>query len=252
MTEIDTQDDTTEKRVALVTGSATRLGREIAMTLHGAGFDLCVHHHTSTGEATEFVNLLNSKRINSAFAIRQDLKDGNSASEIVSKLKTHRNRLDLLVNNASLFYKSSLSKNSIEDWDNMMICNARAPYYLSLSSAPLLRKNLGSIINISDIHGNRPRPDYSIYCASKAALNAVTQSLAIELAPEIRVNAVAPGAIIWADSEKKQERFEALQVTPLKRTGTPRDISGAVLYLAESSYVTGQILKIDGGRDLNI
>ena len=167
-------------------------------------------------------------------------------------LGKYRKTLDLLVNNASVFHKTSLNPTTDKDWETIIAVNVRAPYYLSLSATPLLKKTEGSIINISDIHGNRPRKDYSIYCISKAALNALTLSLAIELAPKIRVNCIAPGAIIWARSETSVTRSNAVRATPLKRTGNPSDISDAVMYLTNSTYLTGQILNIDGGRSLNV
>ncbi len=252
MTQRDSLKRALSKRVALVTGSATRLGKEIAQKLHTSGFDVCIHYHSSSAKAQILADILNSKRTDSAFLIGQDLRDKDAARKIISQFKKHRKRLDLLVNNASIFHKNSLKPTSIKDWDNIITTNTRAPYYLSLSAAPLLKRTNGSIINISDIHGKRPRPDYSIYCVSKAALNAATLSLAIELAPNIRVNSIAPGAIIWAKSEKSAERTKAIGATPLERTGTPKDIAEAVLYFAESNYLTGQILNIDGGRSLNI
>ena len=252
MTRRDSPEKHSVKRVALVTGSATRLGKEIAYTLHSAGFDLGIHYYSSSDKARKLVDHLNSIRTNSAFLIRQNLKDNNAAQKIIAQLKKHRKRLDLLVNNASIFHKTSLNPNTIKEWEDTIATNVRAPFYLSLSSAPLLKKTKGSIINISDIHAGRPRPSYSIYCISKAALDASTLSLAVELAPEIRVNSIAPGAIVWARSEGSTEREKALSATPLKRIGDPLDISEAVLYFAESDYVTGQILNVDGGRSLNI
>lgn len=252
MTKRDTLRNISQNRVALVTGGATRLGRQISLTLHEAGFDLCIHCNNSVTSANLLVEQLNSSRPESAFSIAQDLTATNFAENITSELAVKKGRLDLLVNNASIFDKNSIATNCETRWEKTLCTNAKAPYYLSLSSAYLLRKYHGSIVNISDIHGEQPRLGYSTYCISKATLDAVTKSLAIELAPEIRVNSVAPGAIIWADSENNEERTEALSVTPLKRTGTPHDIGQAVLYLAESPYVTGQILRVDGGRALNV
>ena len=252
MVKRDTPKSVNQNRVALVTGGATRLGRQIALTLHEAGFDICVHCNNSVISANTLVEELNSSRPESAFSIVQDLTMTNFAENITSMITVKKGRLDLLVNNASIFNKTSIATHGQTLWDQTMSTNAKAPYYLSLSSANLLRKNSGSIVNISDIHGERPRLGYSSYCISKATLDAVTKSLAIELAPEVRVNSVAPGAIIWADSEETEERTEALSFTPLKRTGEPSDIAKAVLYLAESAYVTGQILRVDGGRALNV
>ncbi len=252
MAKRDTSKGINQNRVALVTGGATRLGRQISLTLHEAGFDLCVHCNNSVISANKLVEQLNTSRPESAFSIVQDLTETNFAENITSLIAIKKGRLDLLVNNASIFNKNSIATHSHSHWDQTLSTNAKAPYYLSLSSANLLRKSSGSIVNISDIHGERPRLGYSTYCISKATLDAVTKSLAIELAPDVRVNSVAPGAIIWADSENNVERTEALSVTPLKRTGTPCDIGEAVLYLAESAYVTGQILRVDGGRALNV
>ena len=240
------------KRVALVTGSALRLGKEITHALHAAGFDICIHYNSSLAKARDFTKYLNRERNNSAFTIRQNLKEPNAGQKLIMKFGKYRKRLDLLVNNASVFHKTSLKPTTDKDWENIIAINVRAPHYLSLSAAPLLKKTEGSIINISDIHGNRPRKDYSIYCISKAALNALTLSFAIELAPEIRVNCIAPGAITWARSETSVARATAVRATPLKRTGNPSDISDAVMYLTNSTYLTGQILNIDGGRSLNV
>jgi len=206
----------------------------------------------SRHEAHELAAVLNDKRVASAFTVEQDLSHESAAENLIAKLLQQSQRLDLLVNNASVFKSSSGidSGNVSELWDQMQAINLRTPYLLAIQAAPLLRKSKGSIINITDINAERPRKDYTAYCASKAGLVSISRSLAIDLAPEIRVNCVAPGAILWASSEDSKTQEEAINSTPLQRIGKPSDIAQAVRYLAGAQYVTGHILNVDGGRIL--
>jgi len=234
--------------VALVTGAAKRLGAVMSRLLHGDGFDIAVHYNRSDDDAEKLVQELNASRAQSAFALQQDLADADCGTHLIAKLEAERGRLDLLVNNAAVFDRSPLDETDLATWERIQAINLRAPYFLSLNAAPLLRTTGGSIINIGDIHASRPRPDYSIYCTSKAGVVAMTQALALELAPEVRVNCVAPGAILWAASEDDELQAATVRATPLRRCGDPDDIAKAVSYLSTATYVTGHVLHVDGGR----
>ncbi|MGE0484361.1 MAG: pteridine reductase [Gammaproteobacteria bacterium] len=237
--------------MALVTGGARRLGAATVRALHAAGFDLAIHFHSSALAARELAAELNEIRSSSAFTLRQDLAARRAGNRLVAAIEQRRARLDLLVNNASVFDSNALAVDDFATWDRIQGINLRTPYYLAVAAAPLLRRTRGSIVNIVDIHAERPRAGYAIYCASKAGLLAVTRSLALELAPEIRVNAVSPGAILWAESEAPAMRAAALRAVPLERRGEPADIAAAVCYLATASYVTGHVINVDGGRLLS-
>jgi pteridine reductase len=239
--------------VALITGAAKRVGAAIAEHLHADGFQIAIHHHTSIDEAHQLEADLNRKRPNSAFAIKQDLAEKNAASKLIKMVVNKTNQISLLVNNASIFSETPLKqRKNIEDlWDLLHTINVRIPYFLSLEAIPFLRESQGCIVNITDIHSEKPRKDYSAYCASKAALVAVSNSLALDLAPDIRVNCVAPGAILWAATENRTVQDETIESTPLARIGKPFDIAQAVSYLTKAKYVTGHVLNVDGGRTLN-
>ncbi len=181
--------------------------------------------------------------------LRQDLAARHAAERLLAALQRKAARLDLLVNSASVFESSAVDAPDPRAWERMHAVNVRCPYYLALAAAPLLRATHGSIVNVTDIHATRPRRDYAVYCASKAGLLSVSRTLALELAPEIRVNCVAPGAILWHASERDPALQEQVLATvPLARRGEPRDIAEAVRYLAHAPYVTGQTLNVDGGR----
>ena len=237
-------------KVALVTGGSARVGATIIKNLHSDGYDVGLHYFQSETDAHLLVAELNEKRPNSAFALKQDLTEKDAATKIHGHFLEKRKRIDLLVNNASIFKKTRTEAPSPAEWDAFFSVNSRTPWMLALCFAPMLRKHRGTIINITDIHAQSPRKDYSLYCISKAALDAITRALALELAPDIRVNGIAPGAILWAASESEIVREQALASTPLKRKGEPIDIAEAVIYLATAKYVSGQILNIDGGRSL--
>ena len=183
--------------------------------------------------------------------IQENLESKNSAKEVIQKFSKISQRIDLLVNNASVFYKNKLDA-PIEVWDTIHAINLRSIYFLSTGLGSLLKQSCGSIINISDSNADFAREGYSIYSISKSGLNSLTRSLALELAPEVRVNGVAPGAIIWADNEEDTGRKEIISKIPLKKIGHPNDIAEAVLFLAKSNYITGQTLNVDGGRSIGI
>lgn len=238
--------------VALITGAAKRLGAATARALHRLGYDVVIHHHSSGDEAARLAAELNEIRAESALTLCQDLADPQAGAAIVRTLSGLRKRLDLLVNNASVFDRTPLAQVDLAAWERMHAINLRAPYFLAVHAAPLLSATRGAIINITDIHSERPRADYSVYCASKAGLVAVTRALALELAPTVRVNAVAPGPILWADSEDAELQAATIAATPLARRGAPEDIAQAVCYLARAPFVTGHILDVDGGRSLKL
>ena len=242
---------TSGNKVALITGSAIRVGREIAQKLHKNDYNICVHYNQSSWKAEKLVEKLNKKRANSAFLIQENLESKNSAKEIIQKFSKISQRIDLLVNNASVFYKNELDA-PIEVWDTIHAINLRSIYFLSTGLGSLLKQSCGSIINISDSNADFAREGYSIYSISKSGLNSLTRSLALELAPEVRVNGVAPGAIIWADNEEDTARKEIISKIPLNKIGHPNDIAEAVLFLAKSNYITGQTLNVDGGRSIGI
>lgn len=237
-------------QVALITGAAKRIGAAIARALHRQGYVIVIHHHTSMAEAQALATELNAARAHSAVLIGQDLAAADAAHTIIDAVTAQCARLDLLVNNASVFDRSALDVVDVASWDRIQAINLRAPYFLALAAAPLLRASRGAIVNITDIHAERPRREYAAYCASKAGLVAISRTLALELAPEIRVNCVAPGAILWAASEDAAVQTATVSATPLGRCGSPEDIAQAVCYLAGASFVTGQVINVDGGRML--
>lgn len=238
-----------EDKVALITGSAVRVGKEIAKKLHKNGYKVCIHHNRSSDNAKALVKELNNVRDNSAFCIQQNLEANNAGESLFKKFTRVSNRIDLLVNNASVFYENKLDV-SVETWNSIFSINLRSIYFLSVKFKDLLEKNYGSIVNISDINADIPRKGYPIYSVSKSGVNSLTKSLAVELAPNIRVNGVAPGAILWAENESESIRTEAISKTPLREIGHPRDISDVVLFLTRATYITGQILNVDGGRSI--
>lgn len=240
--------------VALVTGAARRVGATIARMLHAAGYDLALHYHRSEDDMNALVDELEVVRPASTLALKADLADLAAARELVSLAVRRFGRLDALVNNASSFYPTPLGEIEARHFDDLMATNARAPLFLSQSAAPPLRQNRGAIINLVDIYADRPLPRYLPYCMAKAALVALTYGLARELGPEVRVNAIAPGNILWSTNMEKAETPQVvLERTALKRQGEPEDIARTVLFLLlDAPYVTGQVLRVDGGRWLYI
>lgn len=239
--------------VALITGGARRIGASIVRTLHKAGYKVVIHCHKSLDEAHELALTLNEQRANSAFVISRDLSLPYAAQEIISSIEDWAGRLDLLINNASVFIRTDYKDLEMLHWDTLFNTNVKAPFLLSLAAQSLLATYKGVIINITDTHAKRPLSGYSTYCQSKAALEMQTKTLALEFAPEIRVNAIAPGAIIWPEHENSLDtatQKKIISKTPLKQHGSPEFIAQAVLALAENPFITGQILRVDGGRGL--
>lgn len=240
-------------RVALVTGAAKRMGSIIVEQLHQAGYHVAIHCHHSYQEAQLLANQLNQVRKDSATVIVVDLCQDNMANSLINKVITWRGQLDLLVNNASVFIKSELQRPDKSVWDKLFVTNVQAPFYLSLAARAYLALQKGAIVNITDIHAERPLKGYVEYCQSKAALLMQTKALAREFAPDIRVNAVAPGAMIWPEGENEltlKLKEEIIAKTPLKKHGDGHFIAEAVLFLAENQFITGQILNVDGGRSI--
>lgn len=241
--------------VALVTGAARRIGRIIAQSLHQAGFQVIIHYHTSQQAAEALVQTMNQTRPNSALAIGADLMNTSTGPHLIDACVNAYQRLDLLVNNASVFFKTNMQHGlSFEqDFDQLFTLHVKTPFYLSHAALPFLQKTQGSIINLTDIHAKNPLKDYSIYCQSKAALWMQTKSLAREFAPLVRVNAIAPGAMIWPEKENalsSSQKQQIIEQTPLKRHGEPSQIAQAVLSLAQNTFITGQMLCVDGGRSI--
>lgn len=240
--------------LALVTGAARRIGAVIARTLHDRGCDVVLHFHTSEGEARDLAEMLNQKRLGSATLVAADLVDPEGPEKLAGFVREKGDRLDVLVNNASRFYPTPAGAASQQQWDELFGSNLRGPFFLTQSLIPQLRAAKGCVINIVDIYADKPMQDHAVYCMAKAGLAMMTRSLAHDLGPEIRVNGVSPGAIMWPESEPSEDVQKAiLDCTVMKRLGSPDDIAGAVAYLAfDAPYVTGQIIAVDGGRSLNI
>jgi pteridine reductase len=237
-------------KTALITGGAIRIGRDICKKLHENGYNIICHYNKSEDEAKDLKLELNELRENSCEIFCLDLNDLEQLEDLIKKINNNFNSLDLLVNNASSFFKTDIEKHDESDWDNLINSNLRGPFLLSRYCKKMLSESKGLIINISDAMVNRGMKDYGIYSIAKAGLENLTKTLARELAPQIRVNALAPGAILLPSDGSSEEK-ELLNEIPLNRIGTERDISEAVIGLTKFSYVTGQILKIDGGRSLN-
>jgi pteridine reductase len=239
----------------LITGGAKRVGAAICRRLHAAGANLMLHYRASAGEARLLQAELNHARADSVALIQADLLDLNKLPAIVDQTLQTFGRLDALVNNASSFFPTPVGEITPQAWDDLIGTNLRAPLFLAQAAAPALRKAEGAIVNIVDIHAERPLKNFVVYSVAKAGLVAVTRSLARELAPEVRVNAVAPGPILWPDNASFDElsRQRIVSHTPLKREGDPDDIAKAVYYLiADATYVTGDTISVDGGRHIAI
>jgi pteridine reductase len=237
---------------ALVTGAGRRVGACIARTLHAQGANVAIHYRSSAAPANALEDELNARRSGSALAVQCDLLDNAALERMVNEVAGRSRRLDVLVNNASSFYPTPLGTITAVQWEDLMGTNLRAPLFLSQAAAPLLRANGGTIVNLIDIHAIRPLRDHPVYGAAKAGLAMLTRSLARDLAPVVRVNGVAPGAVLWPDdglAERTQDSI--IRQIPMKRAGAPEDIAGCVLYLVrDAGYVTGQIITVDGGRSI--
>lgn len=239
-------------KCALITGAAHRIGAAIARALHAEGMDLVIHYRRSAAQAEALRDRLQAERAGSVHLVQADLHAPQSHRELIERARSFRDRLDLLVNNASSFYPTPLAEASLEQWDDLIGSNLKAPFFLSQAAAPLLRKQQGAIINLLDIHAQRPLSGYPIYSIAKAGNAMLVKSLARELGPEIRVNGIAPGAVLWPEQGLSEaERQAILERTALKRPGTAEDIARTLLFLLrDAPYITGQIIAVDGGRTL--
>nr|WP_295378961.1 pteridine reductase [Pseudoxanthomonas sp.] len=244
----------TQRKVALITGSAKRVGAAIARGLHADGYDLALHYRHS-GEAMQaLASELDAARPGSVLTLHADLAEFDRLPELVARAVGHFGRLDALVNNASAYYATPIGQATPQQWDELFASNARAPFFLSQAAAPHLKASHGAIVSIADIYAERPLGGHTVYCMAKAALVMMTKSLARELGPEVRVNAVAPGNVLWSENPVKAETLELVHArTALKRQGAPDDIVSAVRWLlGGNGYITGQVVAIDGGRSLFI
>ena len=245
-------DETLQGRVALVTGAARRIGAAIARRLHASGANVVVHYRGAEADAQRLEAELNAARAGSALRMKADLLAPIAPKVLVGTALDRWQRLDLLVNNASAFYPTPVGRIESSHWEELVGSNLRAPLFLAQEAAPHLARTNGSIVNIADIHAERPLKGYLVYSVAKAGLAALTQALALELAPEVRVNAVAPGAIAWPENGQFDpgERERIVASTPLRRLGGPEDIAQAVAFLACAPFVTGHMLAVDGGRSV--
>ncbi len=236
-------------KTALISGGAVRIGAQIVRTLHENDYKVIIHCHHSEEIAQALCRELNSKRNSSAQVVVADLGDNKDIKKLTQTIKS----LDLLVNNASVFYPTSIENSTIEDWDKIININLKAPFFIATGLSKVLANNQGVIVNIIDIHSDRPLKNFSIYNISKAGLKMLTKTLAKELAPNIRVNGISPGSILWPQDElqlSEKEKMMMIDRIVLKRQGSPNDIAEAVLFLANSKYITGEVINIDGGRSL--
>jgi pteridine reductase len=245
-------DATLQGKVALVTGAARRLGAAIARRLHAAGANLVLHYRGAESEAAQLEKELNAARAGSTTKLKGDLLAPVAPKALVDAALQRFARLDILVNNASSFFPTAVGRIEAGHWEELIGSNLRAPLFLSQAAAAQLALSGGAIVNIADIHAERPLKGYVVYSIAKAGLVALTRSLALELAPAVRVNAVAPGAIAWPEDGQfdPAERSRIVASTPLARTGTPEEIAQAVHFLCTAPFVTGQVLAVDGGRSI--
>lgn len=239
--------------VILITGAARRVGAAIARHLHAQGCRLALHYRHSEADAKALAAELNAIRADSALLLQADLTDTAKLGALIERVLNHFGRLDGLVNNASAFYATPLADATESQWDELMNANAKAPFFLAQAAAPHLRSSHGAIVNVIDIYGERPLPRHPLYSISKAALGMTTLALAQSLGPEVRVNGVAPGTVLWSDNPERAESAQQVETgTALKRLGNAADVAVAVKFLLlDASYSTGTILRVDGGRLLN-
>ena len=244
--------NTLNGKTALITGAARRVGAQIARTLHGAGANVVLHYRSSAEDATRLAEELNAARAQSAALAECDLLDVAQVKNLPASAQQAFGGLDILVNNASTFFPTPVGDITEIDWDDLIGTNLRAPLFLAQAAAPLLHERAGLIINVADIHGLRPLRRYPVYSIAKAGLIMLTRSLARELGPHVRVNAVAPGPVMWPeDGLDEALQMKITQRTALKRPGSPEDVGRVCLFFASGApYVTGQILAVDGGRSI--
>ncbi len=240
-------------RTVLITGAGRRIGAHLARAVHREGANVVIHYRNSGADAGALATELEQRRPVSTVTVAGDLASSEVCSEVVATAARAWNRLDLVVNNASNFYPTPLGSIEAAAFDDLIATNLRAPAFVIQAAQPWLAETGGSVVNMADVHGQRPRDGYSVYCSAKAGMIMLTRALAHELAPGVRVNAVAPGSILWpegAGGDDPALRASVLQATPMGRQGEPREIAEAVLYLATAAFVTGETIRVDGGRGL--
>ncbi|MCW5625809.1 MAG: pteridine reductase [Burkholderiales bacterium] len=241
-----------QRKVVLITGGAKRVGAAICCALHAQGAELMVHYRSSADEARALQEMLNATRPDSVALVQADLNNNAQLSTLVHETVQRFGRLDVLVNNASSFYPTPVGEITDAHWDDLMGTNLKTPLFLSQAAAPHLKRSEGCIVNIVDIHADRPMEHHVVYSVAKGGLATLTRSLARELGPEIRVNGIAPGPVMWPDSETWSDELARRRIvnsTLLKRGGTPEDVARTARFLIfEAPYITGQIIAVDGGR----
>lgn len=243
-------------KTVLITGAARRIGAAIAKYFHNNNYNIIIHYNTSKQEAQGLADNLNNIRTDSANIVQADLSnlvDSSFAIDFKNKILSYYNQIDVLVNNASSFFATKIGEVNLSIWRDLMISNAGGPFFLSQLLSDELKKTKGNIINITDIHAVKPLKNYCVYSIAKAANDMVTKSMAKELAPNVRVNAVAPGPIIWPENSNtltEENKNKIIDKTLLNKIGSPEDIAKAVYFFAENNYITGQILAVDGGRSI--
>tara|TARA_B100001109_G_scaffold227952_1_gene202896 strand:- start:500 stop:1246 length:747 start_codon:yes stop_codon:yes gene_type:complete len=237
---------------ALITGAAKRIGASISRNIHEAGYNVGIHYNSSKKDAKKLCEELNAKRAGSAQIFKADITKVSDAKSLVNSFLKWGGKLDLLINNASSFYPTPIGSVTEENWNDLIGTNLKGPLFISQEASVSLKKNKGSIINLVDIHIKSPPKDHAVYIAAKAGLEILTRSLARDLAPEVRVNGISPGAILWPEGElDAATKDKILDSIPLKRKGNPQDISDCVLFLVNSaSYISGQIISVDGGKSI--
>jgi pteridine reductase len=247
--------ETLQGKVVLVTGAAKRVGAEIARQVHAAGARVALHYRSASAEAQALAEEFNRQRPDSAILLQADLLNGPGRTGLVRGTIERFGQLDALVNNASSFFATPLESLSEEQWEDLIGTNLKAPLFLARDAAPFLKAARGAMVNVTDIHAERPLRGYAVYCAAKAGLACLTRALAQELAPEVRVNAVAPGPIQWPEGDilGAAQRAAIVEHTLLKRVGEPADIARTALFLlADAPYITGQVIAVDGGRSAHL
>jgi len=237
----------------LITGGAKRIGAKIARTLHAEEMNLVIHFNTSSDAANGLCSELNSIRNDSAITIGSNLTNQTEVESLITKVIETTGQLDVLINNASTFYPTPIEDITLDDWDNLVGTNLKAPLFLCKHAAPYIKESRGCIINMVDIHARKPLKNHPIYGSAKSGLAMLTRSLDKDLAPEVRVNGIAPGMILWPENEPSEEiKQKVVDQIPLKRSGEPNDIAQTVLFLiANADYITGQIIAVDGGRGIS-
>lgn len=249
MANINTQNNP----VALITGAARRIGASIARNLHFHNYNVVIHYHHSSSEAMLLAKELNLLRPDSAICIHGDLLNTASLNDLIQECVRVWQRLDVLINNASTFYPTPVGEINEVQWGDLIGSNLKAPLFLTQAAVPYLRQQKGNVVNIIDIHANRPMLNHTVYSIAKAGLAMLTKSMALELAPDIRVNGISPGANIWPEGQNQIEpdkQVKLITKIPLQRVGEPQDIADGVKFLLDNKYITGQIIAVDGGKSL--